>query len=126
MEGIKKIVVAVDGSVYGCKAVDKAIALASKCGAHLDFIYVHSHVNKNIPSNLIFDAIWQKLPSNVTAEKHIKEGSVHESVINLAHQENADLIVMGSRGLGLFKGALIGSKSQKVIEHSDIPVMVIK
>jgi len=36
------------------------------------------------------------------------------------------MIIMGSRGLGLFKGALIGSVSQKVIEESPIPVMVIK
>ena len=36
------------------------------------------------------------------------------------------IIRMGSRGLGLFKGALIGSVSQKVVEESKIPVMVIK
>lgn len=33
---------------------------------------------------------------------------------------------MGSRGLGIFKGALIGSVSQKVIEDSPVPVMVVK
>ena len=36
------------------------------------------------------------------------------------------MIIMGSRGLGLLKGVLIGSVSQKVIEESKIPVMVIK
>ena len=36
------------------------------------------------------------------------------------------MIVMGSRGLGLLKGVLIGSVSQKVIEEAKIPVMVVK
>ena len=33
---------------------------------------------------------------------------------------------MGSRGLGLLKGVFIGSVSQKVVEESKIPVMVVK
>ena len=36
------------------------------------------------------------------------------------------MIVMGSRGLGLLKGVLIGSVSQKVVEEAKIPVMVVK
>lgn len=46
--------------------------------------------------------------------------------MRVAAEEHSDLIIMGSRGLGLFKGALIGSVSQKVVEESPIPVMVIK
>lgn len=126
MDKIKKIIVAVDGSVDGCKAVDRAIELAKKSGAHLDFVYVSSHINKDIPSDLIFDTIWGKLPEGITASKHVESGSVHKAIVELAKKEKADLIIMGSRGLGLFKGALIGSKSQKVVEYSDIPVMVVK
>ena len=126
MEKIKKIIVAVDGSVDGCKAVDRAIDLAGKSGAQLDFVYVSSHINKDIPSDLIFDKIWDKLPKTMKAEKHVENGSVHKEIIEVAKKENADLIIMGSRGLGLFKGALIGSKSQKVVEYSTVPVMVVK
>ncbi|WP_196592020.1 universal stress protein [Pectinatus frisingensis] len=126
MEKIKKIIVAVDGSVDGCKAVDRAIDLAGKNGAQLDFVYVSSHINKDIPSDLIFDKIWDKLPKTMKAEKHVENGSVHKAIIEVAKKENADLIIMGSRGLGLFKGALIGSKSQKVVEYSTVPVMVVK
>lgn len=126
MEKIKKIIVAADGSVDGCKAVDRAIELAEKSRAQLDFVYVASHINKDIPSDLIFDAIWKKLPEGIKAVKHVESGSVHKTIVELAEKEQADLIVIGSRGLGLFKGALIGSKSQKVVEISKIPVMVVK
>ncbi|MBR6012161.1 MAG: universal stress protein [Selenomonadaceae bacterium] len=126
MSAIKKILVPVDGSVHGCKAVDEAIYLAEKCGAEMDFVYVASEINKDIPSHLIFDRIWEKLPENISAKKHVETGSISKAILKTAEVEKSDMIIMGSRGLGLFKGAMLGSVSQKVIEESKIPVMVIK
>ena len=117
MAAIKKILVPVDGSVQGCKATDEAIFLAKKCGAKLDFVYVASEINKDIPSHLVFDRIWTKLSLDMEASKHVETG---------AEAEGSDMIIMGSRGLGLFKGAILGSVSQKIVEESKIPVMVIK
>ena len=126
MGKIKKILVPVDGSVNGCKAVDQAIFFAEKCKADLDFVYVASNINKDIPSHIVFDRIWEKIPEELRAAKHVEPGNIPKAIIRVAGQEHSDLIIMGSRGLGLFKGALIGSVSQKVIEESPIPVMVIK
>ncbi len=126
MPTIKKILVPVDGSENGCKAVDEAIFLASKCKAKMDFVYVASEINKDIPSHLVFDRIWAKLPEGMDAKKHVETGSIPKAILKVADSEKADMIVMGSRGLGLFKGAILGSVSQKVVEESKIPVMVIK
>ena len=126
MGKIKKILVPVDGSVNGCKAVDQAIFFAEKCKADLDFVYVASNINKDIPSHIVFDRIWEKIPEELRASKHVETGNIPKAIIRVAGQEHSDLIIMGSRGLGLFKGALIGSVSQKVIEESPIPEMVIK
>ena len=127
MGAIKKILVPVDGSVNGCKAVDEAIYLASKCKAKMDFLYVAGGINKDIPSDIVFDKIWTKLPENIEAEKHVKSGSaIAKVILKFAENEASDMIVMGSRGLGLLKGAILGSVSQKVVEESKIPVMVIK
>ena len=126
MGKIKKILVPVDGSTTAAKAVDEAIFLAQKCGAALDFVYVSSNINKDIPSHIVFDRIWEKIPEEIRASKHVETGNIPKAIIRIAGQEHSDLIIMGSRGLGLFKGALIGSVSQKVIEESPIPVMVIK
>lgn len=60
MGKIQKILVPVDGSVNGCKAVDEAIFFAQKCQADLDFVYVASNINKDIPSHIVFDRIWEK------------------------------------------------------------------
>ena len=126
MSAIKKILVPVDGSVSGCKAVDEAIYLASKCRAKMDFVYVASEINKDIPSHLVFDRIWTKLPADMEASKHVETGVIYKAILKVAEAERSDMIIMGSRGLGLFKGALLGSVSQKVVEHAKIPVMVIK
>ena len=126
MGKIQNILVPVDGSVNGCKAVDEAIFFAQKCQADLDFVYVASNINKDIPSHIVFDRIWEKIPEEIKASKHVETGNSPKAIIRVAGQEHSDMIIMGSRGLGLFKGALIGSVSQKVIEESPIPVMVIK
>ncbi len=126
MGTIKKILVPVDGSVNGCKAVDEAIYLATKCKAAMDFVYVASDINKDIPSHLVFDRIWAKLPADIQASKHVETGEISKAILKVADAEKADMIIMGSRGLGVIKGAILGSVSQKVVEQSKIPVMVIK
>ena len=126
MSAIKKILVPVDGSVGGCKAVDEALYFAEKCDAELDFVYVASNINKDIPSHIVFDRIWENLSESRKARKHVKSGHVARSILEVADEEGSDMIIMGSRGLGLLKGVLIGSVSQKVIEEAKIPVMVVK
>lgn len=126
MGKIQKILVPVDGSVNGCKAVDEAIFFAEKCQADLDFVYVASNINKDIPSHIVFDRIWEKIPAELHAAKHVETGNIPKAIVRVAAQEHSDMIIMGSRGLGLFKGALIGSVSQKVMEESSIPVMIVK
>ena len=50
-------------------------------------------------------------------------GNAARVVLDVA--EGADLIVLGSRGLGGFAGLLLGSVTQHVVNHADCPVVVI-
>jgi len=47
-------------------------------------------------------------------------------ILAVAEKENADLIVIGSRGLGAIRGAMMGSVSQKVVQTAKCPVMIVK
>lgn len=56
----------------------------------------------------------------------IKHYKVFSEINEVAKQENADLIIMGSHGASGFKEFFVGSNSEKVIRFSEIPVMIIK
>ena len=126
MASINRILVPVDGSVGSGRAVEKALFLAEKCGAALDFLYVADAIGGENPGEVIFSEIWKNLPEGLTAEKHVASGNVAHAILDTAEKCQVGMIVMGSRGLGIFRGAFLGSVSQKVIEDAAIPVMVVK
>lgn len=50
----------------------------------------------------------------------------YEVIIRIAAEQDCDLIVMGSHGRGGTRALLIGSETQKVLTHSQIPVLVVR
>jgi nucleotide-binding universal stress UspA family protein len=60
------------------------------------------------------------------AKSHLKVGAVDEEIIVLAEEEDTDLIVVGSRGLGGVRRALMGSVSDSVVRHAHCPVLVVR
>ena len=65
-----------------------------------------------------------KIPGEIHTE--ILEGPPAEAILDVANTRASDLIVMGSRGLGRLSGALIGSQSQKVVQHAPCPVLIVR
>ena len=65
-----------------------------------------------------------KIPGEVHTE--ILEGSPAEAILDVASTRKVDLVVMGSRGFGRLKGLLIGSQSQKVVQHAPCPVLIVR
>ena len=69
------------------------------------------------------DAVGE-IPGEVHTE--LLEGSPAEAILNVANTRKSDLIVMGSRGLGRLTGLLLGSQSQKVVQHANCPVLIVR
>jgi nucleotide-binding universal stress UspA family protein len=59
------------------------------------------------------------------AEAHARAGHPDTEIVGFAGKLGAGLIVMGSRGLGPLKRALMGSVSNSVVHHSPCPVLVV-
>ena len=70
--------------------------------------------------------IGKKLPDDIKASKHVETGNIPKAIMRVAAEEHSDLIIMGSRGLGVVKGVLRGSVSQYIVEQSKCPVLVVK
>lgn len=63
------------------------------------------------------------IPPDLRIERALVEGSVAPVVLEAA--ASADLVTIGSRGLGGFRGLLLGSVSQQVAQHAPCPVVVV-
>lgn len=137
---IKKILVPVDGSASSDRAVAQAISIADLCESKLNFLYV-ANINQlainAALSNAILAAVKKAgdvileravnmVPSEIKYETFSETGSPAVTILEFEKQIEPDLIVMGSRGLGLVKGVLLGSVSQYIVEQSTCPVLVVK
>ncbi len=60
------------------------------------------------------------------AKIHVGYGHVAETILRIAKDLGADLIVMSSHPPNDFKTLLIGSNADKVVRHADIPVLVVR
>jgi nucleotide-binding universal stress UspA family protein len=60
----------------------------------------------------------------VEVDRSVVEGSPAASLLEAA--ENADLLVVGSRGRGGFAGLLLGSVSQQCAQHAPCPVVIVR
>jgi nucleotide-binding universal stress UspA family protein len=60
------------------------------------------------------------------AKKHLRSGQPDQEIVTLADELGVGLIVMGGRGLGGMKRALMGSVSDSVVRHAHCPVLVAR
>jgi len=68
----------------------------------------------------LFDA------AGVPFDRQIGSGAAAPTLIDMAQQQGCDAIIMGARGLGTLRSALLGSVSQGVLQGSRLPVTVVK
>jgi nucleotide-binding universal stress UspA family protein len=67
---------------------------------------------------------WSEKYPDVVVRTAVRKGDAIAEL--LEHSVDASLVVVGSRGRGGFKGALLGSTSQALITHADAPVIVVR
>lgn len=139
-----KILVPLDGSQNAFRALSHACDLAEPFNATIELLYVlllskeipsYAH-NVTIPDSVITNAQeigqnilkegLQQIPSSIHVTYSLEIGFPPEKIIEISQNNKTDLIVMGSRGLGVIKGILVGSVSSYVVHHAQCPVMVVK
>lgn len=135
------VLVATDGSDHASKAIDQALMIAEQCQGKLTVLcafdpvptyygepYFTQAIEKNtLWADDVIDRAMERIGKPaIQVESTVMQGPAAEAILDVAENRGIDLIVVGVRGLGTLRGALLGSVSQKVAQHSKCPVLIAK
>jgi len=135
-----KVLLATDGSREAKLAATTAADLANSTNSELHVVHVGEFrptflaQTEEEPAELQHQAqrlldeqrrIVQEAGGTVK-EAHLRQGKADEEIVDLAHSLGIGLIVMGSRGRGRMRRALMGSVSESVVRHAHCPVTIVR
>lgn len=145
----RHLLVPIDGSPLSDKAVKRAVSFVKNSKAQLTFFYAMPDATASMIGDgaLLRTTDPQLLASSI--ERQVREvlrkaqataeadgvpcevvsvvsDHPYEAIIAAAEERGCDLILMASHGHRGVKGLLLGSQTQKVLTHSNIPVLVYR
>ncbi len=147
---VAHVLVPVDGSKHAEKAVRLAAEIAAASGARLTLLHVAAidEVPKELTRFAEIESVGEAAAADVrriigerileSAEAIARKagvakpalmldyGDAAETILAVAARRKADLIVIGSRGLGRLKALLMGSVSQKIAAHAPCSVLIAR
>lgn len=137
-----KFLLAVDGSAHSDKAVAEAGRLASAAGAEVVVVHQRSDTaadhGPTVPSpagaeqaqSLVDTAVAALVAAGVSSARGRVLRGLHgeeaQAVLEVAREEEADMIIVGPRGIGRLAGLLVGSVTNRLVQLSDRPVLVVR
>ena len=137
------ILVAVDGSSHADRALAQAIDLAQSERARLTLVtavvapppMAYFGASGEAVSRLSRDAereaeavlrrARERVPGDVSVTTVLSCEPIETALIRRAEEGHHDLVVMGSRGRGPLRSALLGSASHYVLHHCPVPVLIV-
>jgi nucleotide-binding universal stress UspA family protein len=133
------IVIAIDGSECADRTVPVAAGLAAEFGSEIVVVHVAERIaawtlaveaeTSQEATDLADNAVRAIKDRGVSARPDVRSGirgQVAHTIVDAAKDAGADLIVMGSRGLGDLSGLLLGSVTHRVLHLAQVPVLVVK
>jgi nucleotide-binding universal stress UspA family protein len=138
-----KILLATDGSEEATLALQTAADLSERTGSELHVIHVGEVPLVYHPERHGYGAEYEehergarqlleaqvgrmKAAGGTVAQAHLSMGRADEEIVVLAEELGADLVAVGSRGLGGVRRAMVGSVSDSVVRHAHCPVLVVR
>jgi nucleotide-binding universal stress UspA family protein len=143
----RSIVVGTDGSDTATKAVSQAVDLARAVGAKLDLVSAYEPVpaqrlneeRRQAPEDLQW-AISPREDVDATLEAaaqvareagvevavYARQGDPADAILDVAEEREADLVIVGNKGMTGAKRFLLGSVPNKVSHHAPCSVLIIR
>ena len=140
-ERFSRIVLGVDFSDAGAAARDTAVSLCREHDAELVLVHALEVVSFSLGFSRLPHQVYQQIRDLAEArteelrselaervgviEARLLDGHAHRALIDVASESDADLIVLGTRGLTGWRGLLLGSTARRVVQHADCPVLTV-
>jgi nucleotide-binding universal stress UspA family protein len=142
-----KILLATDGSEEARQAAQAAAELSKDTGSEVHVAYVlpsptelrgHHLYSQEVMRSVLEQAEGEArsfleeqakqigASGGKIAETHLRAGEPDKEIVRLSEELGVGTIVIGSRGLGAIRRALMGSVSESVIRHAHCPVFVVR
>ena len=143
----KNLLIPTDGSELADKGVAHGLALAKALGAKVTIVTVSDpwtvfatgEIGASFPVDeyeracemsaqaLLADVAKRAAAAGVECQtRYIKDQFPAEGILEAAKWMQADLIVMASHGRSCVKRLLLGSQANKVVTHSEVPVLICR
>jgi nucleotide-binding universal stress UspA family protein len=140
---MESIVVGTDGSPSAEAAVRRAVEVARGSGALVHLVTAYPDVPsyreriastakrdpidlREVAESVLARAAGELGSRGVEVETHAREGEPASVIMEVAQEQNADLIVVGARGLTAIQRFLLGSVSSKLSHHAPCSVMIVR
>ncbi|MEO6848615.1 MAG: universal stress protein, partial [Chthoniobacterales bacterium] len=136
---VKRILLPVDFSPAGKQSFHDARALAELNGAIIYLIHVVEPISNDIipgidnRGNIIRENLIREMEKlqvgffkQVRTCMLLRNGIPFNEIVAAAEQENADLIIMSTHGYTGFKHVLLGSTTERVVQHAKCSVLVVR
>jgi nucleotide-binding universal stress UspA family protein len=128
-----------DGSEYAARAIEPGLAIAEQYGARVHVLHVvdpgdlpDEEARETVVERLesAGDAVTEKIAQQagdrgLEAATAVREGSPPAAILDYAEAEGIDLIAMGTAGKTGPSRFLLGSTTERVIRHAEIPVLAV-
>jgi nucleotide-binding universal stress UspA family protein len=135
----QRIVVAIDGSPQSSKTIPVALDLAGKYGSSVAVVPVREHTRYEaydvdmgppIPAQELVDEVVRTFrDAGIDADgelRRVSAGDTPEQIVAIAREFEADLIVLGTRGMTEWRSLLLGGVANKVVHHAHCPVLLVR
>jgi nucleotide-binding universal stress UspA family protein len=138
-----KFLIPLDGSELALDAVRYAVRLVH-AGLHATFVLANveepagvvgllmmpdalarEEVNQHVGKEALATGAALLEEAGASFEREVRTGYAKPALIDIAECYGCDAIIMGARGAGAVRGALLGSVSQAVLHSSKIPVTIV-
>ncbi len=135
-----KVLLATDGSAEARLAASTAAELVSSTNSELHVVHVGelrpaflaqtevepAELQREAQRRLDEQVRTIEEAGGTVEEAHLRLGRADEEIVDLAQSLGVGLIVMGSRGHGRIRRALMGSVSESVVRHAHCPVTIVR